>query len=200
MSPGVRLRGAPSSYESLRTYQRLQSVGQPCRRPPTSAHRTTSRRHSATRCSHRRRTPLAVCPGLLLGAAHLSLQHYLEAHYSFTRAHQLEGAPVRFPTAGAAAYVAEVLRLQGRLEDARRCALDGLESAERSDHAYRDFFERMRPWTNRAGPGRARRRACRIPAGARSGTRPSTDSILRSARRSGAGGDRACERDIRAGH
>jgi TolB-like protein/Tfp pilus assembly protein PilF len=77
---------------------------------------------------------------LALGAAHLSLQQLLEAHYSFTRARDLEGAPVRFPTAGAAAYVAEVLRLQGHLDTARGRALEGLEAAERSDHAYRDFF------------------------------------------------------------
>lgn len=77
---------------------------------------------------------------LALGAAHLSLQQLLEAHYSFTRARDVEGVPVRFPTAGAAAYIAEVLRLQGQLEDARRLAVEGLESAERSDHAYRDFF------------------------------------------------------------
>jgi serine/threonine-protein kinase len=77
---------------------------------------------------------------LALGAAHLSQQHLREAHYSFKRARDLEGAPVRFPTAGAAAYVAEVLRLQGDLNDARDHALRGLEAAERSDHAYRDFF------------------------------------------------------------
>jgi hypothetical protein len=64
----------------------------------------------------------------------------LEAHYSFSRAQDLEGTPVRFPTAGAAAYVAEVLRLQEQLDDARQCALEGIEAAERSDHAYRDFF------------------------------------------------------------
>jgi len=77
---------------------------------------------------------------LALGAAHLSLQQLLEAHYSFTRAQDLEGAPVRFPTAGAAAYISEVLRIQGQLDGARACALEGLEAAERSDHAYRDFF------------------------------------------------------------
>lgn len=77
---------------------------------------------------------------LALGAAHLSLQQLLEAHYSFTRARDLEGAPVRFPTAGAAAYIAEVLRIQGQLDGARGRALEGVEAAERSDHAYRDFF------------------------------------------------------------
>lgn len=77
---------------------------------------------------------------LALGAAHLSLQQLLEARYSFTRAQDMEHSTVRFPTAGAAAYTAEVLRLEGQLDDARRCALEGVESAERSDHAYRDFF------------------------------------------------------------
>ena len=77
---------------------------------------------------------------LALGAAHLSLQQLLEAHYSFSRARDLEGDPVRFPTAGAAAYIAEVLRIQGHLDGARGHALEGVEAAERSDHAYRDFF------------------------------------------------------------
>jgi serine/threonine-protein kinase len=77
---------------------------------------------------------------LALGAAHLSLQQLLEARHSFTRAREMEAVPVRFPTAGAAAYIAEVLRLEGQLDDARRYALEGVESAERSDHAYRDFF------------------------------------------------------------
>ncbi|MCA1649642.1 MAG: protein kinase [Acidobacteria bacterium] len=77
---------------------------------------------------------------LALGSAHLSVQQLPEALYSFTRARDLEGAPVRFPTAGAAAYIAEVLRRQGRFDDARDRSLEGLESAERSDHAYRDFF------------------------------------------------------------
>jgi serine/threonine-protein kinase len=75
-----------------------------------------------------------------LGAAHLSLQQLLEAHHSFTRARDLEGTVVRFPTAGAAAYIAEVLRMQRQLDSARARALEGLEAAERSDHAYRDFF------------------------------------------------------------
>jgi tetratricopeptide (TPR) repeat protein len=77
---------------------------------------------------------------LALGTAHLSQQHLREAQYSFRRALDLEGAPVRFPTAGAAAYVGEVLRLQGDTSEARDYALRGLEAAERSDHAYRDFF------------------------------------------------------------
>jgi tetratricopeptide (TPR) repeat protein len=75
-----------------------------------------------------------------LGAAHLSLRQLAEARYSFGRARDLEVEPVRFGTAGAEAYIAEVLRLEGHLEDARDHALRGLESVERSDHAYRDTF------------------------------------------------------------
>ena len=77
---------------------------------------------------------------LALGAAHLALSQLREAHSSFVRARRLEGLPVKFPTAGAAAYVAEVLRLQGHLDEARAEAIEGLDSSERSDHAYRDFF------------------------------------------------------------
>jgi tetratricopeptide (TPR) repeat protein len=77
---------------------------------------------------------------LALGTAHRCLAHSREAIYSFTRAQKLEGTAGRFATAGAAAYVGEMLRLDGRLEDARRHALLGIEAAERSDHAYRDTF------------------------------------------------------------
>jgi tetratricopeptide (TPR) repeat protein len=77
---------------------------------------------------------------LALGTAHRCLGQSREALYSFTRAQKLEGAPTRFATAGASAYVGEMLRLDGRLEDARRHALLGIEAAERSDHAYRDTF------------------------------------------------------------
>jgi serine/threonine-protein kinase len=76
---------------------------------------------------------------LALGHAHLCLNRRKEALYSFTRARKLEHAP-RFATAGTAGYVAEVLRLDGHLREARTEALAGIESAERSDHAYRDTF------------------------------------------------------------
>jgi serine/threonine protein kinase/tetratricopeptide (TPR) repeat protein len=77
---------------------------------------------------------------LALGTAHRWLSQSREAIYSFTRAQKLEGTPARFGTAGAAAYVGEMLRLDRRLEEARRHALLGIEAAERSDHAYRDTF------------------------------------------------------------
>jgi serine/threonine-protein kinase len=77
---------------------------------------------------------------LALGTAHLGLDRRREALYSFTRARNLEGTVGRFPTAGAAAYVADVLRLDGLLDKARAEALAGIEAAECSDHAYRDTF------------------------------------------------------------
>jgi tetratricopeptide (TPR) repeat protein len=79
-------------------------------------------------------------PWLGLGAAHLSLGHLSEARYSFERARTLEGAAKRFETAGADAYVADVLKAEGHTDDARARVLAGLESVERSDHAYRDTF------------------------------------------------------------
>jgi tetratricopeptide (TPR) repeat protein len=75
-----------------------------------------------------------------LGGTHLCLERRTEALYCFTRAKKLESAPARFATAGAAAYIGEVLRREGRLEEARAEALAGIEAAERSDHAYRDTF------------------------------------------------------------
>jgi tetratricopeptide (TPR) repeat protein len=77
---------------------------------------------------------------LALGTAHRCLGQSREAIYSFTRAQKLEGTPARFATAGAAAYVGEMLRLDRRLEEARHHARLGIEAAERSDHAYRDTF------------------------------------------------------------
>lgn len=77
---------------------------------------------------------------LALGTAHRCLGHDREALFSFRRAQRLEGTPSRFNTAGAAAYVGEMLRRLGRLDDARLAAFGGLASAERSDHAYRDTF------------------------------------------------------------
>jgi tetratricopeptide (TPR) repeat protein len=84
--------------------------------------------------------PRLGMPWLGLGAAHLSLGQLPEARYSFGRACDLEGETIRFETAGAEAYVAEVLRLEGRLADARARVLNGLLAVERSDHAYRDTF------------------------------------------------------------
>lgn len=75
-----------------------------------------------------------------LGVTHLCLQQHAEARYAFTRAQQSEANPSRSPCAGAAAYVAEVMRLERRASAARAYALAGLESAERSDHSYRDTF------------------------------------------------------------
>jgi tetratricopeptide (TPR) repeat protein len=77
---------------------------------------------------------------LALGAAHGLLGHDREALYSYTRAERLEGTPTRFNTAGAAAYAGESLRRLLRLDEARTSAFRGLETAERSDHAYRDIF------------------------------------------------------------
>ena len=84
--------------------------------------------------------PRVGMPWLGLGASHLSLGHLPEARYSFERAREHEGETIRFETAGADAYVAEVLRVEGRLDEARARVLNGLQSVERSDHAYRDTF------------------------------------------------------------
>jgi tetratricopeptide (TPR) repeat protein len=84
--------------------------------------------------------PRLGMPWLGLGAAHLSLGHLQEARFSFERARSLEGEPIRFETAGADAYVADVLRVEGRLGEARDRVLTGVQFIEKSDHAYRDTF------------------------------------------------------------
>lgn len=84
----------------------------------------------------------ANCMGwLALGSSHLSLLQLVEAKDALTVCIGLEGKKQGlFHTAGAAAYLAEALRIEGRLEEARARALEGIAAAEASDHPYRDTF------------------------------------------------------------
>jgi len=85
--------------------------------------------------------PLNAMGWLALGADHLALLNLAEANYAFTLCVGLERKEQRvWPTAGVAAFLAEVLRMEGHLEEARRRALEGIEAAEASDHPYRDTF------------------------------------------------------------
>lgn len=77
---------------------------------------------------------------LALGTAHRALDGRDEASYCFERARALEADPQGFATAGAAGYLAEMRRLDRRLDEARALALEAMEATERSDHAYRDTF------------------------------------------------------------
>lgn len=85
--------------------------------------------------------PLFGWGWFVLGTAHLSLLNLAEAKYTFGRCLDLEGSPQAVsPTVGVAGYLAETLRLEGLLEESWRRALEGVEAAEASDHAYRDTF------------------------------------------------------------
>jgi serine/threonine-protein kinase len=85
--------------------------------------------------------PLVGFAWLALGNAHLWLMHLPEARYAFTRGLELESSPQAVtPTVGVAAFLGETLRIEGQLEEAWRRALEGIRSAESSDHAYRDTF------------------------------------------------------------
>ncbi|HET7747259.1 MAG TPA: tetratricopeptide repeat protein, partial [Vicinamibacteria bacterium] len=76
-----------------------------------------------------------------LGGVFLDLGRLQESGHAFERALALESDPaVVFPTAGAASYLAEVARLEGRATEARTLALAGIAASEASDHAYRDLF------------------------------------------------------------
>lgn len=77
-----------------------------------------------------------------LGVCHTQLGHLPEAEWSFLRGVEIERSGVH-ATAGAAGYLGECLRRQGRLEEARAQCLAGLEAVERSDHMYRDTFRAM---------------------------------------------------------
>jgi eukaryotic-like serine/threonine-protein kinase len=74
-----------------------------------------------------------------LAHTHLELGHPAEAVWSFERALELESRGFH-ATAGAAGYLGECLRRQGKLEEARGHCMAGLEHVERTDHMYRDTF------------------------------------------------------------
>jgi tetratricopeptide (TPR) repeat protein len=77
---------------------------------------------------------------LALGTAHQSLHQLEAARHCFTQARRLERDAGSDLIGGAASFVADVLRMEGRLDAARAEALAGLEDVERSDHAYRVTF------------------------------------------------------------
>ncbi|CAN5839541.1 hypothetical protein BH18ACI5_BH18ACI5_21010 [soil metagenome] len=75
-----------------------------------------------------------------LGSAHHSLGHLSECQWCIERAIAMEHQPGAQPTAGAHGFLGECFRLQGRLSEARRACLEGIEAVEQSDHMYRDTF------------------------------------------------------------
>jgi tetratricopeptide (TPR) repeat protein len=75
---------------------------------------------------------------LSLGWTLHSLLRGEAAAFALARAKALEGQPGPTFVAGVGGYIAECLRSLGELDFARAEALAGLESIERSDHAYRD--------------------------------------------------------------
>ncbi len=77
---------------------------------------------------------------MILGGAHLSLANLAAARWCFERAVALERAGVPGAPVAAGAYIAECLRLEGVLEEARKTCLEAIETAERSDHMYRDTY------------------------------------------------------------
>lgn len=77
---------------------------------------------------------------LALGAGLAALTRFEDARYAFSRARSLEGVPGPNVVAGLGGYIADCFRCEGRLEEARGEALEGVESAERSDATYRDTY------------------------------------------------------------
>ena len=75
-----------------------------------------------------------------LGWAHYELGAGDQALWCFEKAVELERLRGPHATAGASGYVGECLRRLGRLEEARRRCLEGLEDVEKSDSMYRDSF------------------------------------------------------------
>jgi tetratricopeptide (TPR) repeat protein/TolB-like protein/predicted Ser/Thr protein kinase len=75
---------------------------------------------------------------MVLGHVHTSLENFAAAHWCFEQAAALEHPGAAGPAVGVAAYVAECLRREGRLDEARAACMDALEATQRSDHMYRD--------------------------------------------------------------
>jgi tetratricopeptide (TPR) repeat protein len=75
-----------------------------------------------------------------LGSVHTSLGNLKEAKWCVERAIALENTPGSVPTAGAGGLLGECLRLAGHLDEARAACMEGIETAEKTDHMYRDTF------------------------------------------------------------
>jgi TolB-like protein/Tfp pilus assembly protein PilF len=83
--------------------------------------------------------PRACIAWLALGWNFALLHEMAEATAALKRALELEtSGPPAHRFAGTGGYLAECLRRQGRLEEARRLALEAVQAVERSDHMYRD--------------------------------------------------------------
>jgi tetratricopeptide (TPR) repeat protein len=75
-----------------------------------------------------------------LGQAHLELGHLDEARYCFGRAERIEAPGGPEATAGAAGFLGEALRRQGRAVEAREACRRGIAAAERSEAMLHDTY------------------------------------------------------------
>jgi eukaryotic-like serine/threonine-protein kinase len=80
---------------------------------------------------------------LSLGWSLSCMGRYEEARYAYSRAKALEGQPGPTMVAGVGGYIADCLRCEGRLTEARIEALQGVQSVERSDFSYRDTIRAL---------------------------------------------------------
>jgi tetratricopeptide (TPR) repeat protein len=84
--------------------------------------------------------PKASYTWCALGSLHLALGNVSEALWSFEQSRRVNGLPDASPFPDAGGYIAECLRVLGRLAEAREQCMTGLEKIEQSDHMYRDTF------------------------------------------------------------
>ncbi len=78
-----------------------------------------------------------------LANCHFELGASVEAEWSIRKAIELETAGVAFPTAGCEAFLAEFLRVAGKLDEAWAACRRSLERLEDSDFIYRDTFRAL---------------------------------------------------------
>jgi Tfp pilus assembly protein PilF len=75
-----------------------------------------------------------------LGWTHAELGHFAEAAWCLEKGIAHESSVGQRVTAGVDGYLGELLRRNGRLDEARLHCLKGVATAEASDHMYRDTF------------------------------------------------------------
>lgn len=73
------------------------------------------------------------------GALHMELEQFPESRWCFEQGIELESTPNRM-VAGIEGCLAESLRREGHLDEARGCCLRGLQALDNTDNIYRDTF------------------------------------------------------------
>jgi serine/threonine protein kinase/tetratricopeptide (TPR) repeat protein len=129
-----------SGLAFIRKVEELKAVlGSGESRDPTELHARGRARGRELAQRALRLNPMFAWGWLSLGWLHIEDANFTEARWCLEKAVEIEPRAVP-PVSGTAGYVAECLRREGLLDDARRRFHEGLTATERKDHIYRDTF------------------------------------------------------------